>query len=202
MRYCFLIVLLFSLRLRLLKFFHSLQFFPSIIESDICIDIHYNTDFRMTHEVLQSLRIHSRFCHIEAINAPAYMRHNVRHLNPVNIVVQANHVVEPMLPVHCHQGIAVTIVEKKSRISIDYFLRLRWFPILNNGLERLYLILYNGNLLYSYIGLDGFNDVSQITSLLLLVIDIYDSILKANVLKCQTAKFQYISVRKRMYITL
>ena len=38
------------------------------------------------------------------------MRRDVWHLYSVNIVIPANHTIESMLPVHCHQGIAVIIV--------------------------------------------------------------------------------------------
>ena len=71
--------LLFNLRLRFSKLFHPFQFFLSVIESDMRVHIHCDRYIRMPHEVLQRLRIHSRFCHIRAIGVSAYMWSNVWH---------------------------------------------------------------------------------------------------------------------------
>ena len=86
LRHRFLFLLL-NLCLRLPKLFHSLQFFLSIIESDMRVHIHCDRYIRMPHEVLQCLRIHSRFCHIRAIGVSAYVRCNIWHLYSVNVIV-------------------------------------------------------------------------------------------------------------------
>ena len=92
------------------------------------------------------------------------MRNDVWHLHPVNIVVPSDHVVELMLPVHCHQQIPIIIVEKESRIAVNYFFRLRQIPVLNDGSEHICHILGYRNLPCSDIGLRGFNDVPHIRS--------------------------------------
>jgi len=74
------------------------------------------------------------------------MRSDVWYLHSVNIIISADHSIEPMLPVHCHKWIAVIIVEKKSSITINYLLQFRWFPILNYGLAHHCHILCHGNL--------------------------------------------------------
>ena len=56
------------------------------------------------------------------------MRSDVWHLHPINIVVPANHTIEPVLPVHCHKWIAVIIVEKKSGMTVNHLLQLWWLP--------------------------------------------------------------------------
>lgn len=66
----------------------------------------------MPHEVLQCLGIHSRFCHIAAIGVSAYMRCDIRHLHPINVIVSADHVVESMLPMNCYPN-----VQKMSRAA-------------------------------------------------------------------------------------
>ena len=48
----------------------------------------------MPHEVLQGLRVHSRFCHIGAIGVSAHMRRDIWHLHPVDVVVSADHMIE------------------------------------------------------------------------------------------------------------
>lgn len=87
------------------------------------------------------------------------MRSYIRHLHPVNIVLPSDHVVEPVLPGHCHQRVPVIIVEKESRIAVNYFFRLRWLPVLNDGLKHIYHILGYRNLPCSGIGLRGFKDI-------------------------------------------
>lgn len=88
------------------------------------------------------------------------MRCNVWHLHSsVNIVVPTNHSVEPMLPMHCHQWIAVIIVEKKSGMTINGLLHLWRLLVLHNGLKHLRNILSYSNPYFSCLYLYFFNDV-------------------------------------------
>lgn len=72
----------------------------------------------MPHKVLQCLGIHSRFCHIATIGVSAYMRRDIWHLHPVDVIVSADHMVETMLPVYCHKWHSIIIVKQESTISI------------------------------------------------------------------------------------
>ena len=110
LRHRFLFLLL-NLHLRFPKLFHPLQFFLSIIESDMRVHIHCDRYIRMPHEVLQRLWIHSRFCHIRAIGVSANMRRNVWYLHPVDVIVSANHMIESVLPVHCYKWHSIIIVK-------------------------------------------------------------------------------------------
>ena len=110
LRHRFLLLLL-DLRLCLSKLYHPFQFFLGIIKSYMCVHIHCNRYIRMPREVLQCLWIHSRFCHIQTIGVPAYMRRNVWLLHPVNVIVFANHMIESVLPVHCHKWHSIIIVK-------------------------------------------------------------------------------------------
>ncbi len=56
------------------------------------------------------------------------MRGDIRHLNPVNIVVSFYHVVKPMLPMHRHQGKPLFIRKQKSCVSIHHSLVPWCFP--------------------------------------------------------------------------
>lgn len=64
------------------------------------------------------------------------MRCNVWHLHPVDIIVSAYHVVESVLPVHCHKWHSIIIVKQKSTISIYSFLHFRCISILNDCLKH------------------------------------------------------------------
>ena len=124
MQHRFLFLLL-NLRLRLPKLFHPLQLFLGIIESDMCVHIHCDRYIRMPHEVLQRLWIHSRFCHIRAIGVSAYMRRNVWHLHPVNVIVSANHMIESVLPVHCHKW------HSRMKEYVHHFIVFAYYPNFN-----------------------------------------------------------------------
>ena len=51
----------------------------------------------------------------------AYMWSNVWHLHPVDVIVSADHMIETMLPVHCHKWLPIIIVKQESTISVYGF---------------------------------------------------------------------------------
>ena len=128
----------------------------------MCVHIHRNRYIRMPHEVLQCLRIHSRFCHIGTIGMSAYMRCDIRHLHPVDVIIPAYHVIESVLPVHCHQRHIIFIVEKKPAISINHLFDLGRYSVLNDCLKHLCHILCSGKFPCSSICFCGFNDIPHI----------------------------------------
>lgn len=65
-----------------------------------------------------------RFYHIRAIGVSAYMRRNVWHLHPVNVIVSADHMIESMLPMHRNKWHSIIIVKQESAISIYGLLHL------------------------------------------------------------------------------
>ena len=140
LRHRFLLLLL-NLSLCFPKLFHPFQFFLCIIKSDMRVHIHCDRYIRMPHEVLQCLWIHSRFCHIRTIRMSAYMRCNVWHLHPVDIIVSADHMIETMLPVHCHKWHSIIIVKQESAISIYGLLHFRCISVLDDCLKHLCHIL-------------------------------------------------------------
>ena len=102
----------------------------------------------MPHEVLQCLGIHSRFRHITAIGVSAYMRCNVWHLHPVDVIVSAYHMIESVLPVHCHKWHSIIIVKQESAISIYGFLHFRCVSILNTLLVKIKNFDYSTYILF------------------------------------------------------
>ena len=67
----------------------------------------------------------------------AHMRSDVWHLHPVNVIVPANHMIESVLPMHCHKWHIIFIVEKKSAIAVNNFLNLWWYSVLYDCLKHL-----------------------------------------------------------------
>ena len=90
------------------------------------------------------------------------MRSDVRHLHPVDIIVPADHVIESVLPMHCHQRHIIFIVEQESTIAINNLLNLGWYSVLNDCLKHLRHILSDGKFPCSGIRLCGFNDIPHI----------------------------------------
>ena len=64
------------------------------------------------------------------------MRGDIRHLNPVNIVVSFYHMVKPMLPMHRHQRKPLFIRKQKSCVSLYHSLISWCFPVLDDGVRR------------------------------------------------------------------
>ncbi len=161
LRHRFLLLLL-NLCLCLSEVFQPFQFFLSIIKSDMRVHIHCNRYIRMSHQILQGLGIHSRFRHIATIGVSAHMGRDVWHLHPIDIIVPADHVVESVLPVHCHKGHSIVIVKQESAISIYGFLHFRCISVLDDCLKHLCHILCDWQYSCSGIRLCGFYDISHI----------------------------------------
>ena len=191
LRYWFDVILLLDLCLCFPEFLHSSQFFLCIIETYVCVHIHRDADVRMSHQVLERLRIHACLGLIGAIGVPAHMRRDVGHLHPVDIIVPAYHMIESMLPVHGHKRHAILIIEEESAITIDELFLSRWFPVLNDCAEHVCHILRYRNLSGSGIGLRGFNDVAHVCRSLQLMVNIDVLFSRSMSLKVnpQTLKF-------------
>ena len=141
----------------------------------------------MPHEVLQRLWIHSRFCHIRAIRVSAYMRRDIWHLHPVDVIVPANHMIKSVLPMHRNKWHSIIIVKQESTISIYGFLHFRCISILDDCLKHLCHILCDWQYSCSGIRLCSFYDVSHIRCSLQLMVDVYGSIFKINVLSLSSS---------------
>ena len=109
------------------------------------------------------------------------MRRDIWQLHPVDIIVPSNHMIETMLPVHCHKWHSIIIVKQESTISIYGLLHFRCISILDDCLKHLCHILCDWQYSCSGICLCSFYDVSHIRCSLQLVINIYSSVLKINV---------------------
>ena len=117
------------------------------------------------------------------------MRCDIWHLHPVNVIVSANHMIESVLPVHCHKWHSIIIVKQESAISIYGFLHFRCISVPDDCLKHLCHILCDGKFPRSGIRFCGFNNIPHIRCSLQLMVDIYSSVLKINVLQRQATKF-------------
>ena len=69
------------------------------------------------------------------------MWRDIRHLHSVNVIVSTDHMIESVLPVHCHKWHSIIIVKQESAISIYGLLHFRCISVLNNCLKHLCHIL-------------------------------------------------------------
>ena len=64
------------------------------------------------------------------------MRRDIWQLHPVDVIVSADHMIETMLPVHCHKWHSIIIVKQESAISIYGFLHFRCISVLDDCLKH------------------------------------------------------------------
>ena len=66
---------------------HTLQLLLGIDQTKMRVGIQSNTDIRMPHQILEGVRIHAFLGFLAAVGVPAYMRSDLRHLHPVDLVI-------------------------------------------------------------------------------------------------------------------
>lgn len=69
------------------------------------------------------------------------MRRDIWQLHPVDVIVSADHMIETMLPVHCHKWHSIIIVKQESAISVYRFLHFWCIFVLDDCLKHLCHIL-------------------------------------------------------------
>ena len=63
--------------------------------------------------------------HIGAVSVSAYMRCDVWHLNSVNIIISTDHMIESVLPVHCHKW------HSRMKEYVHHFIVFAYYPNFN-----------------------------------------------------------------------
>ena len=91
-----------------------------------------DSNFAMSHQILQRLRVHASFCLIAAVGMTADVWRNIRHLNAIDIIILADHVVEAMFPMHCDQWYAVIVNIQETTVTVHKFLSLGFHSVLND----------------------------------------------------------------------
>jgi len=86
------------------------------------VHIKCDSNFAMSHQILQRLRVHASFCLIAEVGMTADVWRNIQHLNAIDIVIFADHVVEAMFPMHCDQWHAVIVNIQEATVTVHKFL--------------------------------------------------------------------------------
>ena len=90
------------------------------------------------------------------------MWRDILHLHPVDIIVSADHMIESVLPMHCHKWHSIIIIKQESAISVYGFLYFRCISVLNDCLKHLCHLLCDWQYSCSGISFCGFYDISHI----------------------------------------
>ena len=154
------------------------------------INVKRDTDFAVSHKILQRFRVHACLCLIAAVGMVANMRSYIRHLHPVNLVVLADHPVEAMFPMQRYQRHTFIVEVQETAVSVNKLLLLRLAPVLDDCLKAPGNLLSDRNLPLTGICLGGLDHILHVGSTLKLVVNIDDTVLQVNVLQRQPAEFR------------
>ena len=144
---------LFLLPAGCLGFLHAAKFLGGVFQTQVSVSVERDADISVAHQVLQRLRIHPGLGLIAAVGMAADVRGDVRQLNPVDIVVAFDHMVETVLPVHRHFRQAVLVQKQKTAVPVDHALDPGGRPVLNDGAEALLNVGRHRKLTGSSVGL-------------------------------------------------
>ncbi len=86
------------------------------------VGIERHANLAVPHEVLERLGVHARPRHVAAVGVTADVGRDVWQLDTENFIVAGYHVVEPMLPVHGHQGKSLLVQEQEPAVLIPFLL--------------------------------------------------------------------------------
>lgn len=148
---------------------HLLKFLLSILKFYMGVDIERHSYIRMSHQILQCFRIHAGLCHIGTICMSANMRGNIGHLNLIDFIVPADHMIEPVFPMHGYKWHSILVQKKESRVTIYHFLNLIIWSILNNCSKHLRHFICHWNNPCSGIGFCWLNYILSFGSSLQLI---------------------------------
>ena len=118
------------------------------------------------------------------------MRSDVRQLFPVDLVVAAHRMVEPVLPVHRHFRHAILVQVQKPCVAANHLLYSRRFPVLKDRLKAAEHFLCHGELPCSCIRLGRLDHVLHFGSPLQLLIDVDDPLLHVEIVDGQSAELR------------
>ena len=81
-----------------LGFLHAAKFLGGVFQPKVSVSVERDADIAVAHQVLERLWVHPGFGLIAAVSVAADVRGDVRHLDPVDIVVALDHMVETVPP--------------------------------------------------------------------------------------------------------
>ena len=181
---------LFLLPAGILGFLHAAELLGGVFQPQVRVSVERDADIAVTHQVLKRLRIHARLGLIAAVGMAADVRSDVGHLDPVDIIVALDHMIEPMLPVHGHFRQAVLVQKQKTAAPVDHALDPGGRPVLDDGAEALLDVRRHRELAGSGVGLGLLNHERHIRAPLELVVDIDQVMLKIDIADCQPTELR------------
>ena len=173
-----------------LGFLHAANFLGSVFQPQVSVSVERDADIAVTHQVLECLWVHPGFGLIAAVGMAADVRGDIGHLDPIDIVVAFDHMVEPVLPVHGHFRQAVLVQKQKTAAPVDHALDPGGRPVLDDGAEALLNVRRHRELAGSGVGLGLLDHERHIRTPLELVINIDQVMLKVDVADCQPAELR------------
>lgn len=96
-----------------------LELFPCILSGKMRVGIHGYRDIRVSHNVLQSFRIHSTLSHLGTAGMSAHMRRDIGKLQLIDPIILLHHMVEVVLPVHGNHRLVILIPIEKSCLPVN-----------------------------------------------------------------------------------
>lgn len=119
----------------LLGIYHPFHLCFHVIVLHMSVSIQGDANVRVSHQILQSFRIHTAFGHVGTKRMSANMRCDVGQLFPIELVVACTNVVEVVFPVHCNGWVPVLVKKEKTAFTVNHRLILGTRPIFNNAPE-------------------------------------------------------------------
>ena len=104
---------------RLFQFFHANHLILRIVQSQMSVGIHRNSDIGMSHQILERLWIHTSLCLVTAVSMSANVRRDLRHLHFENAVVSIDRMFESMFPMQRHLRYGDSVGSLKSMGALD-----------------------------------------------------------------------------------
>ena len=154
------------------------------------VDVQRHADVRMTHDILQCLRVHSGFRHIGTEGVSAYMRGYFGHLDAVDLVVLLDNVLQVFLPMQRNHRSVILVQEQEAGISIHHRLHFRCHTIGENTAETRYHFLTHRHIADTAFRLGVLDHILHLRCSLQLVVNLDTLLIELDIRKGQSTKFR------------
>ena len=144
----------------------------------------------MSHEILKRFRIHPGLRHVGTVGMAAYMRCNFGHLKLVDGIILVHYVLKVMIPVKRVCNASILVVVQKSGIPVNYRLNLGCVAFRNDLPKASLNVFCHRQYSGSASSLCALDVVSNMCTLLKLMVHIDLVILKIDIPKSQSAKLR------------
>ena len=154
------------------------------------VDIQRHADVRMTHDILQCLRVHSGFRHIGTEGVSAYMRGYFGHLDAVDLVVLLDNVLQVFLPMQRNHRSVILVQEQEPGISIHHRLHFGCHTIGGDASETRYHFLTHRHIADTAFRLGVLDYILHLRCSLQLMVNLDTLLIELDIGKGQSTKFR------------